>query len=129
MEEKRVVGLCILHQPVHCSKNVCLGGLAHRVLLVIGKQNHILAGVSEVLVEVGRHVLDVVDAPAQLSSLLKIVDTDQKCFASTGAGRVLKSVAVGRSMAESLFLLWRRRWSSVSYEIDQKVFTNRPEIY
>lgn len=53
MEEERIIRLCILDQPVHSTKNVSLRRLAHRVLLVIGQENHVFTGVSEVLVQVG----------------------------------------------------------------------------
>lgn len=77
MEEERIIGLRILDQPVHGAEDIRLGRLAHGVLLVIGQDHHILAGVAEVLVQVGGHVLDVVDTSAQLTFLTEIVDSDQ----------------------------------------------------
>jgi len=35
MEKQRVVGLRILHQPVHGSKNICLRWLTHWILLIV----------------------------------------------------------------------------------------------
>jgi hypothetical protein len=78
MEEQRVVGLSILDQPVHSSKNVDLCRLAHGVLLVIGQKYHILTGIAKVLVQICRHVLDVVDASAKLALLAKVVDSNQQ---------------------------------------------------
>lgn len=53
MEEKRIVRLRILHKPVHRTENICLGRLAHGVLLVICQLDHVFAGIAEVLVQVG----------------------------------------------------------------------------
>jgi hypothetical protein len=63
---------------VHSPKNVGLRRLAHGVLLVISQKNHILTGIAKVLVQIGRHVFDVVDTSAQLALLTKVVDSNQK---------------------------------------------------
>lgn len=76
MEEQRVIGTRILDQPVHSPKNVCLCWLAHWVLLVISQEHHVLASIAEVLVQVGRHVLDIVDTSAQLTFLAEVIDTN-----------------------------------------------------
>lgn len=82
MEKQRIVWLCILHQPVHRSQDVLLRRLTHWILLVIGENHHILTSIPEVLVQVGRHVLDIVDASSQLPSLTKVVDSNQKSLPS-----------------------------------------------
>ena len=61
MEKEGVVGLCIFDQPVHGTQDVLFRRLAHRVLLVICKDDHILPRVAKVAVEVCRHILDVID--------------------------------------------------------------------
>ena len=62
VEEEGVVGAGVLDEPVHGAQDVGLGGLGHGVLLVVGQDDHVFASVAEVLVEVGGHVLDVVNA-------------------------------------------------------------------
>lgn len=78
VEEQGVVWLSILNQPMHRSENICLGRLAHRVLLVIGEKHHVFSGVAKVLVQVRGHVLNVVDTTSQLTLLAKVVDADQQ---------------------------------------------------
>lgn len=109
MEEKRVVGARIFYQPVHGPQDVRLGRLAHGVLLVIGEKNHVFALVAKVLVEVGAHVLDIIDTTAQLAPLPEVVDADEQGFALTGAVRVLERIAGGGAMTEGLGLLRGRR--------------------
>ena len=92
MEEQRVVGPRVLDQPMHRPDDVRLGRLAHRVLLVIRQRHHILPLVPEVLVQVSGHVLDVVDAPAQLPALPEVVDPDQQRLPAPRAVRVLELV-------------------------------------
>lgn len=101
MEEERIVRLGILDEPVHSPKNVSLGGLTHGVLLIIRQDNHVFASVSEVLVQVGGHVLDIVDTSAQLALLVEVVDTDQQRLSLAGAARVLEVVALRRALAEA----------------------------
>ena len=62
MEKQRVVGLCIFDQPVHGTQYVLFRRLAHRILLVICKDNHVLPCVAKIAVEVCRHIFDVIDA-------------------------------------------------------------------
>jgi hypothetical protein len=50
MEEEGVVGLGVLDQPVHGPDDIILGGDAHGVALVVGKDDHILAVIPEALV-------------------------------------------------------------------------------
>lgn len=67
---------------MHRSQYVLFRRLAHRILLIIRQDNHVLSGVSEVAIEVCRHVLHVVDAASQLPPLTKVVDTDQQSLPS-----------------------------------------------
>jgi hypothetical protein len=69
MEEKRVIGVCVLDQPVHGSKDVLLGWLAHCILLVVCQDDHILARIAKVLVQVCAHVFDIVDTSSKLAAL------------------------------------------------------------
>lgn len=114
MEKEGVVGLGVLDQPVHGAQDVGLGGLAHGVLLVIGEKDHVFAGIAEVLVQVGGHVLDVVDASAQLAFLTEVVDADQEGLSLPRAPRVLEVVALGRAMAERDGVGWGRRGTAVA---------------
>lgn len=113
VKEERVVWLGILDQPVHGAQDVGLGRLAHGVLLVVGQEHHILALVAKELVQIGAHVLDVVDAAAQLPALAKVVDANQQRLAAAVAGRVLERVAVGGAVAKVLGACGRGRWSLV----------------
>jgi len=61
-------------EPVHSSENVLLRWLAHGVLLIVGKDDHILPFIAKVLNEIGGHVPDIVDASPKLSTLTKVVD-------------------------------------------------------
>ena len=90
---------------MHRPQNVRLRRLTHRILLVVRQDDHVLALVTEVLVQVRRHVLDVVDATSELAALVEVVDADEEGFATTGAERVLESVAAGSAVAELLGLL------------------------
>ena len=110
VEEQRIVRSRILDQPVHSTEDVLFRWLAHGVLLIVGEKNHVLSGVAEVRVEVGRHVLDIVDTASELTSLTKVVYTDEKRFASTCAGGVLEVVSLRSTTAKTLHALgWRRR--------------------
>lgn len=102
VEEERIVRPGILDQPVHGPQYVLLRRLAHGILLVVGKDDHVLALVAKMLDEIGRHVPDVVDAPPQLAALAKVVDADQQGFPPAVALRVLKGVALGMAIAEGL---------------------------
>lgn len=81
-------------------------------MLVICQDDHVFPLVVEVIVQVRRHILDVVDASFQLSSLPKVVDTDKECLTVTGTVRILEAVTLRSSMTETLHSL-RWRWRSV----------------
>ena len=85
---------------MHGAQDVRLGGLRHGVLLVIGQDDHVFSCVAKVLVQVCAHVLDVVDASAQLPPLAKVVDPNQQSFAPSGTVAVLKRIVVRCSLAE-----------------------------
>jgi len=113
VEEEGVVGAGFFDEPVHGAEDVGFGWLGHGVVLVVGQDHHVFSGVAEALVEVGRHVFDVVDAAAELATLAKVVDPNQKGFSSPGTVTVLEGVAVGGSMAELLWCCawrWRHVW-------------------
>ena len=69
---------------MHRPQDICFCRLAHRVLLVVGQGDHILALVTEGLHEVVGHVLNIVDATSELTFLAKVVDTDQQSLALAG---------------------------------------------
>lgn len=98
MEEERVVGLSVLHEPMHGAEDVGLGRLAHRVLLVVGKDDHVLSSVAKVLVQIRRHIPNVVDAAPQLPFLAKVVDSNQQGFSLACTVRVLETVSLRRSV-------------------------------
>jgi hypothetical protein len=58
-----------------------------------------------VFVQVIAHVLDIVDAAAELTFLAEIIDANEKGFPPTGTLRVLEIVASWSAMTELLGLL------------------------
>ena len=70
---------------MHGLHDVLFGRLASGVLLVVRQDHHILAFVTESLVQESRHVLDIVDAPSQLPPLAKVINTNQQGLAFPGA--------------------------------------------
>ena len=98
---------------MHCSQQVLLGRLAHGILLVVCQDYHILSCISEIAVQVCRHILDIIDAPSQLTLLSKVIDPNQQSFSSPCAVRVLKVISLGCAGAEALLALGRRRWGVV----------------
>lgn len=109
VQEERIVGLGIRHEPAHGVDDVLLGRLHHGVGLVVGQDDHILALVPMVLDQVLRKVLGVVDAAAQFAFLAEIVDTDQERTPLSCAVGVLEGIAGGGSVAELLVARRRRR--------------------
>ena len=65
-------------------------------------------------IQICRHVLHVVDAAAELATLAKVVDPDEKSLSSAGAVGVLESIAVGSTMPKVLRLRRRRRRSPIA---------------
>lgn len=102
MKEQRIIRSRILNQPMHSAQNILLRRLAHRVLQIIRQDDHVLTLIPKVLKQVRRHVLDVVDAPAQLPALPEVVDPDQQRLAPPRAVRVLEVVVLRRAVAKSL---------------------------
>lgn len=115
VEEKRIVGLRILHKPMHGTEDVCLGGLAHRVLLVIGKNDHVLSSVAKALVQISRQVPSIVDTSTQLAFLVEIVDTNQQCLSLSRAARVLEVVTLWSAVTERDRLKRRRCWGTITW--------------
>lgn len=66
MKEERIVWSSILNQPLHSADHVGLGRVHHRVLLVVGQDDHILALVIVTLNQEVGHVVNVVDATTKL---------------------------------------------------------------
>lgn len=114
MEEKRIIRLSILDEPVHGTKNVCLCRLAHRVLLIIREKNHIFTGISKVLVEVCRHVLNIIDTSSQLALLTEIVNSNQQCLSLSRTTRVLEVVTLRGAMTERDRSRGRSRWATTA---------------
>ena len=100
MEEEGVIRLRIFDQPVHRTEDIRLGWLAHGVLLVVGQEDHVFAGISKILIQIRRHVLNVVDTAAQLTLLPKIVDTNQQRLPLTRTPRVLEAIALRSAISE-----------------------------
>ncbi len=84
VEKEGVIGTGVFDKPVHGAEDVGFGGLGHGVLLVVGQDYHVFASIAEVLVKVGGHVLDVIDAASQLAPLAEVVDADQQCLPLAG---------------------------------------------
>ena len=93
---------------MHSTQYILLGRLAHRILLIIRQEDHVLPCVSKVTIEVCRHVFDIINASSQLPFLTEVVDTDQQCLSSAGTVRVLEIVPLGRALAKAVLAL--RRW-------------------
>lgn len=114
VEEEGVVWLRILDKPVHGAENVRLGRLAHGVLLVICEENHVLTGISEVLVEVCRHVLDIVDTSSQLTLLAEVVNSNQQCLSLSGTARILEVIALRGAVSERYRSCRRGSWATTA---------------
>lgn len=102
MHKQRIIRLRIPHQPLHGPENIRLGWDTHRILLVVGENDHIAASIPEPVMEEGGHVGDIVDAAAELVGLAKVVDADEEGATTTGAGGVLEVVVGGGAVAEVL---------------------------
>lgn len=88
---------------MHGSENVLFRRYAHLPLLVISQDDHVLALISKMLVEVGSHVSNIINTSSQLASLAEIVDSDQEGFPPACAFRILVCVALWCSMAKGLW--------------------------
>ena len=64
VEEQAIIWLRVFYEPMHGTKNILLRRLTHRILLIVGQDDHILSRVAEIAVQVGGHVFDVIDASA-----------------------------------------------------------------
>lgn len=109
MEEQRIVGLRILDQPVHSAQDIRLGRLAHGVLLIIGEEHHVFAGIAKILVQVCGHVLHIIDTSTKLTLLAEVVDSDQQRLALTSAARVLEAISLRGTVTERDWGSGRRR--------------------
>jgi hypothetical protein len=61
-----------------------------------------------VLGKISSHVAYIVDAAAELTALVEVVDSNKKSFSPAGAVRVSKVVAIGSAMTELLRCCRRR---------------------
>ena len=104
VEKEGIVRPRVLYQPVHCPQYVHFRGLAHRVLLVIREDHHVLPLVAEMPIQICRHVLHIVDAPPQLAPLAEIVYAYEQGFPPAGAVGVLEGVAPWCAMTKCLLL-------------------------
>lgn len=87
MEEERVVGLSAVHEPLHGSNHVGLGGNLAGVLRVVGQDNHVVGAVVVALHQELLHVVDIVDTAAESVALANVVDADQERLALTSTYR------------------------------------------
>jgi len=102
VQEQRVIRLRIRNKPLHSPQNILLRRLIPRILLVIRQYHHVLPPVPELLRQECRHVLNVVDAPAELALLAEVVDADQQRLPLARAVGVLERVALWGAVAELL---------------------------
>lgn len=94
---------------MHGSEEILFCRLAHGILLVVGQDDHVFSFVAKVLGEVARHVPHVIDTTPQLSSLAKIVYTDEKRFSPATAVAVPERIVLRSAMSEMLRASWGRR--------------------
>ena len=73
--------------------------------------------VSEIAIEVCRHVFDIVDAAPKLSPLPKVIYAYEQSFPAAGAGGVLKAIALRCARAERDCALGRR-WRGAGVALD-----------
>ena len=92
VEEQGIVRLGIFDKPMHGTENVLFGGLAHRVLLVVGQNNHIFSRVAKIAVQVSGHILDIVNAAAELAFLVEVVYANEESLATASTSGILKGV-------------------------------------
>lgn len=85
---------------MHRPKNIRLGRLAHRVLLIISQDDHVLSSITEAVIQIGRQVLGIIDTTTQLTLLSKVVDPNQQRLSLSRAARVLEVVALGSTVTE-----------------------------
>lgn len=91
---------------MHSAQDVLLGRLTHRVLLVVGEQDHVLPLVSKVLNQVRGHVAHVIDAASQLAALAEVVDANEQGLPAAIALRVLECIVGGGAGAKVLWGGW-----------------------
>lgn len=102
VKEESIIGLSVRHKPTHSPNDVLSGRNHDWILLIIGQQNHVLSLVAIALYQESRNIVYVVDTSSQLAFLVKVVDADEKCLATTSTSGVLESIAFGGSMTELL---------------------------
>lgn len=102
VEEERVVGASILNEPSHGANHVVLGRSHNGILLIVGQDDHVLPLVAISFDQEIGHVVDIVDTPAKLSLLSKVVDSDQQGLSTTCTVGVLECIALGSTVAKLL---------------------------
>jgi hypothetical protein len=114
----------IADQPVHGSHDVCFGRLAHRIVLVVGQNHHVFSAISKLVVQETRHSRDIVDATLERVRLSDIIDPDEKGLSRARTVRVLKLVAGGSPVAETLGTLRQRARSGRGWPPGRRVFSS-----
>ena len=109
---------------MHCSKNVGLVRLTHGILLIISQDDHIFSRISKVLVQVRGHVLDIVDASSELSSLVEVINANQKCL-SLASTRGILIIIARRCPTTKTVLSLRWGWWSIVIALGISVCADR----
>lgn len=102
MQEERIVGLRPIDQPIHGAQDVLLGGLQHRIRLVVREDDHVLPLVVVALHQEVGHVLGIVDAAPERRARPDVVDADEQRLALSGTVTVLECIPLWRSVSELL---------------------------
>lgn len=97
---------------MHGAEDILFGRLTHRVVLVIGQNDHVFALIAEMLCQIRRHIPYVVDAASQLSALTKVVDAHKQSFPPSGTGTILEGIILRSTVAKRLRASGRR-WRCV----------------
>lgn len=113
MNEKRIVPLRILDQPLHRSQDIGFCWDTHGVLLVVGQDDHVFSPVAVSFMEEGRHVGHIVDTAAEGVRLPGIVNPNQQGLPSARTSGVLEAI-VGRSSLAELLRLHGRAWGHLA---------------
>lgn len=86
VEEKGILGLCVLDEPLHPVPDVGRSGSLVLVDLIIGQHDRVLVPETVVAIQKPKHVARIVDAPEKLVGITKVVDSNEQCLLPPGAG-------------------------------------------
>jgi hypothetical protein len=126
VKEERVVGLGVLYEPMHGAEDICFCRLAHGALLVVCEEHHVLSRVAKVLIQIRRHVPNVVDTAAQLPFLAEVVDPNQQGFSFARTVRVLEIISLWCSVPKRYGLTrWGRRGAVVAVVVRVLVYRRK----